>query len=119
ARSIQTGQAVVADLAKRLPATLELAVVTMLVYIGLAVPLGILAAVTRGRWPDLLIRLPPRGGLAPPPLLLGSPPPALPVPRARVAPAGGGPHRPESSAATVRHRLLPRGRAARRRLVGP
>ena len=45
-RSIQTGQPVADDLVKRLPATLELAAVTMLVYIGLAVPLGILAAVT-------------------------------------------------------------------------
>ena len=70
-RSIQTGQPVADDLAKRLPATLELAVVTMLVYIGLAVPLGILAAVTRWRWPDLLIRLVAVGGLAIPPFWLG------------------------------------------------
>jgi peptide/nickel transport system permease protein len=70
-RSIQTGQPVADDLVKRLPATLELAAVTMLVYIGLAVPLGILAAVTRGRWPDLLIRLVAVGGLAVPPFWLG------------------------------------------------
>ena len=70
-RSIQTGQPVADDLVKRLPATLELAAVTMVVYIGLAVPLGILAAVTRGRWPDLLIRLVAVGGLAVPPFWLG------------------------------------------------
>jgi len=56
---------------KRLPATLELALVTMVVYIGLSVPLGILAAVARGRWPDLLIRLVAIGGLAVPPFWLG------------------------------------------------
>src|SRR5262249_49635762 len=48
-RSIQTGQPVADDLVKRLPATLELALVTMLVYIALSVPLGIIAAVSRGR----------------------------------------------------------------------
>ena len=70
-RSIQTGQPVADDLAKRLPATLELAMVTMVVYVGLSVPLGILAAITRGRWPDLLIRLVAVGGLAIPPFWLG------------------------------------------------
>ena len=70
-RSIQTGQPVAADLTKRLPATLELALVTMIVYIALSVPLGILAAVTRGRWPDLVIRLAAVSGLAVPPFWLG------------------------------------------------
>src|SRR5215470_6044474 len=70
-RSIQTGQPVADDLVKRLPATLELALVTMLVYIALSVPLGILAAVSRGRWPDLLIRLVAVAGLAIPPFWLG------------------------------------------------
>ncbi len=70
-RSIQTGQPVADDLTKRLPATLELAMVTMVVYVGLSIPLGILAAVTHGRWPDLLIRLVAVGGLAVPAFWLG------------------------------------------------
>jgi peptide/nickel transport system permease protein len=70
-RSIQTGQPVADDLLRRLPATLELALVTMLVYTALAVPLGVIAAVTRGRWPDLAIRFVSVAGLAVPAFWLG------------------------------------------------
>src|SRR5437867_2701064 len=70
-RSIQTGQPVADDLLRRLPATLELALVTMVVYIALSLPLGVLAAITRGRWPDLVIRLVAVGGLAVPAFWLG------------------------------------------------
>src|SRR3954471_19607678 len=56
-RSIQTGQPVANDLVVRLPATLELAVVTMVVYVGISIPLGVVAAVTRGGFPDVCIRL--------------------------------------------------------------
>ena len=70
-RSIQTGQPVADDLLRRLPATLELALVTMIVYVALSLPLGVLAAITRGRWPDLLIRLVAAGGLAVPAFWLG------------------------------------------------
>ena len=70
-RSIQTGQPVADDLLRRLPATLELALVTMIVYVALSLPLGVLAAITRGRWPDVLIRLLAVGGLAVPAFWLG------------------------------------------------
>ena len=70
-RSVQTGQPVAADLLTRLPATLELALVTMAVYVLLAVPLGLVSAVTAGRWPDLLIRVVAVGGLALPAFWLG------------------------------------------------
>jgi peptide/nickel transport system permease protein len=70
-RSVQTGQPVAADLLTRLPATLELALVTMAAYVLLAVPLGLVAAVTAGRWPDLLIRVVVVGGLALPAFWLG------------------------------------------------
>jgi peptide/nickel transport system permease protein len=70
-RSTQTGQPVAADLLRRLPATLELALVTMLAYTTLAVPLGVVAAVTRGRWPDLAIRFVSVAGLAVPTFWLG------------------------------------------------
>jgi peptide/nickel transport system permease protein len=70
-RSIQTGQPVANDLLQRLPATLELALATMVVYVALAIPLGVAAAVTRGRWPDLVIRLVAVAGLAVPAFWLG------------------------------------------------
>ena len=70
-RSIQTGQPVADDLLKRLPATLELALVTMAIYIAISIPLGVLSAVTRGRPLDLLIRLVAVAGLAVPAFWLG------------------------------------------------
>jgi peptide/nickel transport system permease protein len=70
-RSIQTGQPVADDLLQRLPATLELALVTMAVYVALAIPLGVVAAVTHGRVPDVLIRFVSVAGLAIPAFWLG------------------------------------------------
>src|SRR5918912_475269 len=70
-RSIQTGQPVANDLVQRLPATLELALVTMVVYVLVSIPLGVVAAVNRGRPPDLLIRVFAVAGLAVPAFWLG------------------------------------------------
>jgi peptide/nickel transport system permease protein len=70
-RSIQTGQPVANDLIQRLPATLELALVTMAVYIALSIPLGVIAAVTRGGFPDLVIRFVATAGLGVPAFWLG------------------------------------------------
>jgi ABC-type dipeptide/oligopeptide/nickel transport system permease component len=70
-RSIQTGQPVANDLAQRLPATLELAIVTMIVYVLVSIPLGVLAAVTHGRLPDLSVRLFSTAGLAVPAFWFG------------------------------------------------
>jgi peptide/nickel transport system permease protein len=70
-RSIQTGQPVANDLVQRFPATLELAMVTMLVYVGLSIPLGVAAAVTRGKFLDLLIRFVSTTGLGVPAFWLG------------------------------------------------
>lgn len=48
----------VSDLIGRaLPATLALAFASMAVSIALSIPLGVKAAVSRGRWPDQLIRI--------------------------------------------------------------
>src|ERR1700694_3133783 len=54
--SIVTRQPVAEELLRRLPATLELVVVSFLAYLLLGVPLAVMAATTR--WPalDLLIR---------------------------------------------------------------
>ncbi|HEX8967376.1 MAG TPA: ABC transporter permease [Chloroflexota bacterium] len=70
-RSIQTGQPVANDLVQRLPATLELALVTMLVYIAVSIPLGVISAVSRGTFTDQLIRFVSSSGLGIPAFWLG------------------------------------------------
>jgi peptide/nickel transport system permease protein len=50
--SFRTGQTVTAMIVERLPATFELALAAMLVALGLALPLGIVAAVWRGTFVD-------------------------------------------------------------------
>lgn len=52
--SLRTGRSIVADLALRFPVTLELTFLSLLIALIMAVPLGILAALHRGRWPDYL-----------------------------------------------------------------
>jgi ABC-type dipeptide/oligopeptide/nickel transport system permease component len=50
--SLRTGMPVSSQIAERLPATFELALAAMLVALGLALPLGIVAAVWRGTFVD-------------------------------------------------------------------
>jgi ABC-type dipeptide/oligopeptide/nickel transport system permease component len=50
--SLRTNQPVRREIASRVPATFELALAAMLVAIAVALPLGILGAVTRDRWID-------------------------------------------------------------------
>ncbi len=50
--SFRTNTPVATLIAERMPATAELATAAMLVALGLAVPLGILAAVRKGTWVD-------------------------------------------------------------------
>jgi len=56
-RSFGTGNAVAADLALRIPATLELAVYGILFGVLVGLPLGILAAVYRGKFVDSVVRV--------------------------------------------------------------
>ncbi len=51
-QSLPNRRPVTAMILERLPATLELMLGAMAVAVGLALPLGILAAVYHGRWPD-------------------------------------------------------------------
>ena len=51
-----TGKSVTAEFAARIPASVELAVTGMLIAIALGVPLGMIAAVYKDRWPDSLCR---------------------------------------------------------------
>jgi peptide/nickel transport system permease protein len=58
--SLRTGRQVRQDIAARFPVSLQLAVLATSVSVGLALPLGVVAAVRRGTTLDFLIRL---GGL--------------------------------------------------------
>lgn len=55
--SLYTNRPVTLDIAQFLPATLELILLAGLIMIGIGLPLGILAAWHRGRWPDHLVRV--------------------------------------------------------------
>src|SRR5262250_2481356 len=64
--SATTGRPVVQDLLQRVPATLELTLASLLVALGVGIPLGVLAAVRRDGWLDHLSRLLGVGGVAMP-----------------------------------------------------
>ena len=55
--SLLTSRPVTQDIARVFPATLELATVATIFGVLLGVPMGVVAAVHRDRWPDQLIRL--------------------------------------------------------------
>jgi len=56
-RSIRTRRSVADDLADSFPATLELSFTALLVSILVGIPAGIWSAISRGRLPDILVRL--------------------------------------------------------------
>jgi peptide/nickel transport system permease protein len=56
-RSVLTSNPVLTDIARFFPATLELATVATLIGVVTGVPMGVLAAVHRGRWPDHAVRV--------------------------------------------------------------
>ncbi|POR49539.1 peptide/nickel transport system permease protein [Bosea psychrotolerans] len=56
-KSVLTSNLVTDDIKRVFPATLELATLGTLIGVSLGVPLGVLAAVYQGRWPDQLARL--------------------------------------------------------------
>jgi peptide/nickel transport system permease protein len=56
-RSVVTGNAVVADIARVFPATLELAFVSLMIAVAIGIPLGAVAAAHHGKWPDNISRL--------------------------------------------------------------
>ncbi len=65
------GKNVMHELLKRYPTTLKLAGAAILVAVVVAIPLGITAAVFRGRWPDTVISIASLGGIALPNFVLG------------------------------------------------
>jgi peptide/nickel transport system permease protein len=56
-KSVLTANLVLADVRRVFPATLELATVATLIGLLTGIPLGVMAAVRRGRWPDHVIRV--------------------------------------------------------------
>ena len=56
-RSVLTSNPVLVDIRRFFPATLELATVATLIGVTLGIPMGVLAAVRRGRWADQVIRV--------------------------------------------------------------
>jgi ABC-type dipeptide/oligopeptide/nickel transport system permease component len=63
-RSLYTTRDISDDLARRLPATLELTLVAMLVTVGLGIPIGVLSALRRNSLLDHLVRATTIAGLA-------------------------------------------------------
>ena len=55
--SIMTAQPVMEDIRRFFPATLELATIATLIGIFVGIPMGVLAAVKQGRWPDHVVRV--------------------------------------------------------------
>lgn len=51
------GRSVISVIAERIPATLTLALSSLLISVVIGFPLGIVSALNRGRWPDNLIRV--------------------------------------------------------------
>ncbi|MBX2882209.1 MAG: ABC transporter permease [Granulosicoccus sp.] len=69
--SMWTGQSVASEIAIRLPLSLEVALLSSLIAVLIAFPLGTLAAVFRGTPIDYFVRIITIGGLAVPPFWLG------------------------------------------------
>ncbi|MBI5445914.1 MAG: ABC transporter permease [Deltaproteobacteria bacterium] len=70
-RSMWTDRPVAEEIGGRLSVTLQVAVMATLIGLVLAVPLGVSAALTHGRWLDQLIRVLTVTGLSVPPFWLG------------------------------------------------
>lgn len=55
--SIRTGQPILNDIGRVLPATIELATLAIIIGAGLGAPMGVLAAVNKDRWIDHVVRI--------------------------------------------------------------
>lgn len=69
-RSVLTSHRVTTDIATFFPATIELATAALVVAAGVGVPLGVWAAVRRGRWVDQVVRVVALGGYSVPVFVL-------------------------------------------------
>jgi len=69
--SITTGQPVLQELVTRLPASIEMIVLALVLSCGVAVPLGVMAATRPGSWIDQLCRLITTAGVSLPTFFTG------------------------------------------------
>src|SRR5271167_1223527 len=69
--SLSTGQPVIEELVTRLPASIELTVLALLLSVAIAVPLGITAAQRPGSWVDHLCRIVSTAGVSLPTFFTG------------------------------------------------
>lgn len=69
--SLTTGQPVLKELATRLPASLELTLIGLVISVAIALPLGILAAVKPNSWVDHLCRVVATAGVSLPTFFTG------------------------------------------------
>jgi dipeptide transport system permease protein len=69
--SLTTGQPVVTEIATRLPASAELTLLALLISAGIAIPLGVIAAVRQGSWIDHLCRMVTTAGVSLPVFFTG------------------------------------------------
>lgn len=69
--SLSTGQPVLSDLARRLPASLELTLLALILSCAIAVPLGVMAATRPGSWKDHLCRVAVTAGVSLPTFFTG------------------------------------------------
>src|SRR6202158_6362704 len=69
--SLSTGQPVVTEIKNRLPASAELTLFGLILFIVIAVPLGILAAVKQGSWIDHTCRVVATAGVSLPVFFTG------------------------------------------------
>ncbi len=70
-KSMWTDRPVAEEITSRFGVTLEVAVLAMIIGTLIAIPMGVGAALTHGRWMDQFIRVFTVGGLAVPPFWLG------------------------------------------------
>ncbi|MDR7545339.1 MAG: ABC transporter permease [Armatimonadota bacterium] len=87
--SIATQQPVIEDLKQFIPATVELALAAMVVAVVIGVPLGVIAATSRERWPDHAARVGSLVGVSMPVFWLGLLALAVFYYRLHVAPGPG------------------------------
>jgi ABC-type dipeptide/oligopeptide/nickel transport system permease component len=70
-QSLSTGRSVAEEIASRLPASIELTLVALVLAVFVALPLGIAAAVRQGSWVDQLARLVTTAGVSLPVFFTG------------------------------------------------
>jgi peptide/nickel transport system permease protein len=70
-KSIVRGKPVISEIGVFLPASVELVLLTIVLVVLLGVPLGVVAAIKKDRWPDFLARGLSIGGVSLPPFWLG------------------------------------------------